>query len=151
MSISKQTTNYYDITSDIQKNYSTCVVGFQKYRVRKKITKFSLCWEMLIEPVVWSETLNSWQSEALLAFTTKLFTLNDFDLQCWHTLSHTSSASQFGLFIVLWALFNEFFNMFAPRISKILLANLWSGGEIVYFLYNKTEQVRTVPQPKIYN
>jgi len=88
---------------------------------------------MLIEPAVWSETSNPWQSEALFAFATKLFTLNDFDLQCRHKLSHTSSVSQFGLFIVLRALFNEFFNMFTPHISKILLANLWSGGEIVYF------------------
>jgi len=106
---------------------------------------------MLIEPAVWIETPNPWQSETLFAFATKIFTLNDFDLQCWHKLSHTSSVSQFGLFIVLRALFNEFFNMFALRISKILLANLWSGEEIVYFLYNKIEQVRTIPKPKIYN
>jgi len=77
----------------------------------------------------------------------KLFTLNGFDPQCWHKLSHISSASQFGLFIVLRALFSEFFNIFAPCISKILLANLWSGREIVYFLYNKIKQVRTIPKP----
>jgi len=102
---------------------------------------------MLVEPAVWSETPNPGQSKALFTFATKLFTLNGFDPQCWHKLSHASSASQFNLFIVLRALFSEFLNMFAPRISKILLANLSSGGEIIYFLYNKIKQVRTIPKP----
>ena len=55
------------------------VVGFQKYKDKKKITKFSLCWEMLIKSTVWSETPNPRQSKALFAFVVKLFTLNGFD------------------------------------------------------------------------
>jgi len=98
-----------------------------------------------------SETPKSWQSKAWFVYAIKLFTLNDFDSQCWNKLSHTFFTNQFDYFIVLRALLSEVFNMFAPYISIFLLVHLWLGGKIVYFLYSKIKQVRTILKLGIYN
>jgi len=110
---------------------------YKKKVVNKQITILYLCWDVVIEPHVWRDPPKLPKLEARFSFPVMLFILNSLDSQCWHNISHVLSKIQFGLVLIFRAFCRLLFMITAPRISKFLLAHLWSGGQIENFFYNK--------------